>query len=1608
MRRTKRFCVNAFMLLTALVMTLSLALPVNSLASSVIPADTSSTKGEVIDAKLVKKFEEDEFARFIVILRDQADTEKIALSAKQTSAKKSTSQKETEANVQKAVVQALQDKAKLTQKGITLLLKEEKASGKIKEIHNFFIINGMAVTGTKEAVTKLAALPEVKSILLDEKQTLEPIKKEEPSATPKADENNPVEWNIDHVGAPEVWARGITGAGAVVANIDSGVAVNHPALKAKYRGYDPNNPDKLTHTFNWYDAIYKIGSPVDSDGHGTHTMGTMVGQEPDGQNQIGIAPGAKWIAARAFANNESYDSYIIQAAEWVLAPTDEKGVPHPEMAPDVVNNSWGGRPINNDWFRPLVQAWRSVGIFPVFSVGNTDLFNPVALPGTASSPANYPESFAVGATTKTDELASFSLRGPSERGDVKPDISAPGVGVRSALPGATWNTFEYGSYNGTSMAAPHIAAAALLLKQADPALSLTQIEDILKLTSTTKTDENYPEAPNNGYGYGIVNINAAVQAVEQGIGKIKGQVVGPGNDNEVPTYVQDTRRVVYEGLNAPFSIQAMDNSSVNKVTLHVRYEDANEAAFNTERYAGDHRNGLYEAIIPGEAIKGSTLTYWWTIQDFSGNEVKTEEARVSVRDGIRAGYVEDFESIPEGWYSYGINNSWEWGVPTYGPKTAPPSGKNVMATNLRGQTEMFSNMTLVMPPVIVEGETQLQFKQWYSMGYWDFGTVLVSVDGKKWEQLYQITRTNQNWHEVGIDLSKYDGKKITIAFNLQTDDGKYPGWYLDDMQIKGSAPAGEAENVIHKEIKLTSEAFVNQAYPLMDFHNESKASEKAALLPVDATIKVLETEWTTESNPQNGEFVIHHPPGEYTVDVKAYGYKPQTQKVTVSSKGEVTPKVTLEPLPKQTVSGTVTDTSGNALKDATILLLEDEKAEPGHSSENGDYQLKAYEGTYTVKVFAKGYYSKTYTMDVEPGKNLKRDIQLSPFVNKESGEIKYDNGSYNKNLVMGNAGSGFAVKMSLKDGETSAMLKGAKLQFWAGHIPVPGGEDILISVYDAKGKNGAPGNKLAGPIKAKAERNLSKWTEVDLSSLGLVVKDDFYIAYLQADDYPYVPGFVSDGDKKNWAARSWDYLGGQWFKADQSVGNYMIRAVVDYGAQEPFQYAKAIVKNSETSGNAPFEIKAEVWQGSEDVESVDYQLSSKSDPDAAGSWNNVNLPSYGGAFTTTVTDVGTWYLHVKVKDKAGNEEISSFGPFEVNEAATTDLEVTPASLDLMVGATKKLTVKSIKTQGDKVTETDVTELAAYSGFDTKVIKVERGQVTALGAGTTSMTITFGEHSKTVAVKVEPETSTKLSVSPTSLELKKGKASQITVKSVETIGDKSTETDVTTLASYSGYNSKIVKVEKGTVTALEPGSTSITITYGADKATVLVVVGADQHGWKMENGKWYYYDAKGNPVTGWLSEGGKWYYMNEKGIMQTGWQYVGGIWYFLASSGAMQTGWLNSGGTWYYLAKSGAMQTGWLNSGGTWYYLAKSGAMQTGWLNSGGTWYYLAKSGAMQTGWLNNGGTWYYLAKSGAMQTGWLLDGSSWYYLKTSGAMVTGWLTINEKRYFFNQAGKWVK
>ncbi|WP_342431098.1 YHYH domain-containing protein [Neobacillus sp. FSL H8-0543] len=174
-----------------------------------------------------------------------------------------------------------------------------------------------------------------------------------------------------------------------------------------------------------------------------------------------------------------------------------------------------------------------------------------------------------------------------------------------------------------------------------------------------------------------------------------------------------------------------------------------------------------------------------------------------------------------------------------------------------------------------------------------------------------------------------------------------------------------------------------------------------------------------------------------------------------------------------------------------------------------------------------------------------------------------------------------------------------------------------------------------------------------------------------------------------------------------------------------------------------------------------------------------------------------------------------------------------------------------------------------------------------------------------------------------------------------------------------------------------------------------------NGWKLVNGKWYYY-ISGVKQYGWISYGGSWYWLDSTGSMKTGWAKTGYKWYYFNSNGAMKTGWFLDNSKWYYLASDG-MATGWKSISNSWYFFDSSGIMKTGWLSSAGKWYYLKSNGAMQTGWATFSNQWYFFDNSGVMKTGWLKSGTGWYYLNSNGTMKTDWLQSGDKWYFLDRS-----
>ncbi|MFL7811362.1 MAG: S8 family serine peptidase, partial [Anaerolineae bacterium] len=345
-----------------------------------------------------------------------------------------------------------------------------------------------------EMLWVLASRPDVSVLLEDRVHVLSA-----PAPVPSA-EGSGEQWNVTRNGADRVWqSLGLTGEGTVVASIDTGVDWEHPLLKSRYRGY--SGKPLVEHEGNWFCATDEgYTYPGDGYGHGTHTTGIMVGE--DG---IGVAPGAQWIAAKVFDNQgRAYDSWIHAGLEWALAPGGD-----PSLAPDVVNCSWGDPTGTNTRFLPDVQALRAAGIAPVFSAGN---YGPQE--GTITAPGSFRESIAVGATDSDDRTARFSSRGPSPWDEIKPELGAPGVGILSTVPGG-----GLGPMSGTSMAAPHVSGIVALLRQANPALTVDELEAVMLGTARPLGEVQ----PNNELGWGLSDAYAAA-VVAGSFGYLSGYV----------------------------------------------------------------------------------------------------------------------------------------------------------------------------------------------------------------------------------------------------------------------------------------------------------------------------------------------------------------------------------------------------------------------------------------------------------------------------------------------------------------------------------------------------------------------------------------------------------------------------------------------------------------------------------------------------------------------------------------------------------------------------------------------------------------------------------------------------------------------------------------------------------------------------------------------------------------------------------------------------------------------------------------------------------------------------------------------------------------------------
>jgi serine protease AprX len=495
-----RRVLSSLLLLTAFVTILGAIASSRQPAVAASGSGTTSFQSGKIAPWVMEHTANGQQSQFFVVLADQADLGPAA--SLQTKAEKG-----------RFVYSTLSNKAQTTQGPVLRWLRERGL-----EHQSFYIVNAILVTGTRQVAEALAARPDVARIEGNpevQNHFPQPEAVEEAPSQPET-----IEPGINYTHAPQVWALGFTGQNIVVASADTGVRWTHNALKPHYRGWDGLNAD---HDYNWHDAIhdgpanpcgFNSQAPCDDNAHGTHTTGTMVGDDGQG-NQIGMAPGAKWIGCHNMNSNVGTPARYIECMQWFLAPTRINGNdPDPTKAPDITNNSWECPPSEGcsvDSLQAAVEAQAAAGIMMVSAAQNSG----PSCSTVQNPPGIYAATYSAGALqTGTDTIAGFSSRGPvtaDGSGRLKPDISAPGTGTRSST---NASDSSYANFSGTSMATPHIAGAIALLWSAIPSLrhQLPATRDSLNNSAVhiASTQCGAAGPPNNVYGWGRVDILAAV------------------------------------------------------------------------------------------------------------------------------------------------------------------------------------------------------------------------------------------------------------------------------------------------------------------------------------------------------------------------------------------------------------------------------------------------------------------------------------------------------------------------------------------------------------------------------------------------------------------------------------------------------------------------------------------------------------------------------------------------------------------------------------------------------------------------------------------------------------------------------------------------------------------------------------------------------------------------------------------------------------------------------------------------------------------------------------------------------------------------------------------
>ena len=665
---------------------------------------SGSVGAGVIDPALeaiLSKAPPDKVVSTLVYLTDQVDTAEL------------TSQLDVERAKLKrrheVVVLALQENVALTQGPAVAHLAARKTDGGVSDYHAFWVANIIRVDAVPAEIRALADRGDVDRIYYNHQ--IELIAPVGGAGAGGPGPEGGIEPGVLAVRAPEVWAAGITGLGVLVATLDTGVDGNHPAVGSAWRGLDPAyaaNPE-----WAFFDPVTSWTFPQDSASHGTHTMGTVLGGPPG--DSIGVAPDAEWIHAAVIdrVNIATTVADAIAAFQWLIDPDGDPGTNFD--VPASCSNSWGlldahGYPGCDQTFWTFLDACEAAGIVIIFSAGNEGT---AGLRRPADRATDDYRTFAVGAVDGNNPaypISGFSSQGPTFCTPlfdpaIKPDISAPGVLVRSSVPGGA-----YSNFNGTSMASPHINGVVALMRQANPDLGVDQIKQIIFDTAL----DLGAAGEDSVFGWGMVD---AFEAVQQALATASLSFSFPnGRPEFIDPNGDTTIRVDVSGTVAT----PQPDSGLFYYSTGGRY---------TQVAMTEVLPNEYDAVFPSFGC-GATVSYYFsaetTDQEIFFNPFTAPLTTYSgeAYTGINVAFEDDFES-DLGWTvldSGGLTTgTWERGVPAGGGNRGDPaidadgSGQCFVTALADGDNDIDGGTTTLTSPNMdgSDPDAVLSYFRWY-------------------------------------------------------------------------------------------------------------------------------------------------------------------------------------------------------------------------------------------------------------------------------------------------------------------------------------------------------------------------------------------------------------------------------------------------------------------------------------------------------------------------------------------------------------------------------------------------------------------------------------------------------------------------------------------------------------------------------------------------------------------------------------------------------------------------------------------------------------------------------------------------------------------------------